>query len=244
MKNIENILINCERELREINEELKSSPEGHLGIKRSYYYQVIKRKPIGITKDTTLIRKLCRKKYLLARKAQLENNISKSLSEFDFRTPKELIASFSKAYQSVPEDYFHHPSIVAWQAKTFEKNTIDSEGAKYISTNGTELRTMSEWKIAEQLESYGLPYHYDTIIYLNGRKKSPDFIIKNPFTNKTFIWEYFGAFDQKGYSDYMNNKMDLYMKAGFIPSENLIVTYQYHLRDTRRIQNLIEDIIL
>jgi len=244
MKKIKIILKDYNQELVEINKELKNSPEGSLGKKKSYYYQITREKHIGITRNVPLTRQLCRKKYLQARKIQLENNISRPLSQFDFRTPSELIASLPKVYQDIPIDYFYHPSIAPWQAEIPERNTIAPENAQYTSNNGTQLRSMAEREIADQLESYGLPYHYDTIIYPGGKKVAPDFIIKNPFTRETFIWEHFGAFDQENYADSMNYKMDLYMNCGPVPSENLITTYQYHIRNPRRIQNLIEQTIL
>ena len=245
MKNIKSILNSYQHELDELTEELKNSPEGHLGMKGSYYYQIIKRHQIGITKNTSLIRQLCRKKYLQVRIEQLENNISKPISKFNFSSPKELINLLAKAYQDVPENYFYHPSIKTWQSKPTQQNTINPENAKYTS-NGDDIqfRSMSERTIADQLESYGTPYRYDTVVQLGDKQMSPDFIIKNPFTGKTFIWEHFGAFNQEKYADSMNDKIDFYMNHGFTPSENLIITYEYHIRNPHRIQNLIEQLLL
>ena len=243
MKNIN--FEHCKQELNDLKKEFKNSPEGYLGIKRSnYYYLITKEKQIGITRNKPLIRQLCRKRYLQERIAQLENNISKPISEFDHRTPRELINSLPKAYQTVPDDYFYHPSIAAWKAETYKENTINPENLIYSSNDDMEFRSIAERSIAEQLDNYGLPYRYDTVIKIGGKTVSPDFIIKNPHTGKTFIWEHFGAFHKKEYADYMNNKMHLYMKKGLIPSENLISTYGYHIRVIRRIQKLIEEIIL
>ena len=242
---MKNILKNHKQEINEMKEEFSISPKGHLGIKgSSYYYQIIQGKHISITKDKKLIRQLCRKRYLQERIAQLENNISKPISEFDFRTPKELIATFPKAYQTVPEDYFHHPSIAAWKAAPTKENTINPENLVYSSNDDIEFRSIAERSIAEQLDHYGLPYRYDTVIKIKGKEVSPDFIIINPHTGKEFIWEHFGSFHKKEYEDSMTTKMDLYMRKGLVPSENLITTYQYHIRDIRRIQKIIEEIIL
>jgi len=71
-----------------------------------------------------------------------------------------------------------------------------------------------------------------------------DLVIKNPWSGKTVIWEHFGAFDKAEYADSMNRKMDTYIKLGYTQSKNLIATYQYHIRNTERIQELIEQIIL
>ena len=238
-------LNNYKKELLQIAKELKTLPSGHLSKRKSCYYQyVTKEKQVGITKKPELIRQLARKKYLQARKAQLENNLSKPLSEFDFSTPKELIASLPNAYKDLPESYFYHPSIEAWLANPPNKNTINPEHAKYNSSSDIQFRSIAERIIAEILAEYGLPHHYDVVIKINGKKVSPDFIIKNPFTGKTYILEHFGAFNKEGYADSMNNKMDHYEKNGFTQFENLITTYEYHIRETQLIRDLIEQIIL
>ena len=244
MKNTKVIFENCKQELDEAKEEFKGSPEGHLGIKQTTYYQIIKKKHIGITKNKSLIRQLCRKRYLQERIAQLENNISKPISEFDYRTPSELINSLPKAYLTVPDDYFYHPSIAAWKAETPKENTINPENLIYSSNDKIQFRSIAERSIAEQLDNYGLPYRYDTVIKIYGKEVSPDFIIRNPYTGRSFIWEHFGAFHEEKYEESMNKKMDLYLRKGLIPSVNLISTYGYHIRDTRRIKKIIEEIIL
>ena len=243
MINIKDKLNNCKKELLKIDKELETLPPGHLG-KRKTYYHITKNRQIGISKKPKIIRQLARKKYLLVRKAQLENNISKPLNKFNSATPKELIASLPNAYRNLPESYFWHPSIEAWIANPPKKNTLNPEHAKYNSSNNIQFRSLMERIIAEVLNEYSLPYHYDTVIKIGGEEVSPDFIIKNPFTGETFIWEHFGAFNHEGYADSMNRKMNLYMKNGLTPFKNLIATYAYHIEDTARIKELIEQIIL
>jgi len=38
----------------------------------------------------------------------------------------------------------------------------------------------------------------------------------------------------------MNNKMANYAKIGFVENDNLIATFEHHLRDTNRIQEIID----
>ena len=166
------------------------------------------------------------------------------LRHLNLSTPKELIASLPNVYKKLPESYFHHPSIEAWIAADPKKNTINLDHAKYNSSNDIQFRSLAERTIAEILAEYGLPYHYDVITKIGGKEVSPDFIIKNPFTGKIYILEHFGAFDKDNYAESMNNKMVRYTKNGFTPFENLISTYEYHIRETQLIRDSIEQIIL
>jgi len=244
MQSIKNALKKYKQELDRINKELKTLPPGHLGEKRSYYYHINKEKHVGITRKPKIIRQLARKKYLLARKAQLERNLSKPLNEFNLSTPTEIIASLPDIYKTLPESYFYHPSIEPWLANPPRKNSLNPEHAKYNSSNNIQFRSLMERIIAEVLNEFNLPYHYDAVIEIGDKLVSPDFIIKNPFTGETFIWEHFGAFNQEDYAKSMNEKMNRYIENGFGPLENLIATYEYHIRDTQRIREIIEQIIL
>jgi len=233
------------KELLNIDKELQTLPQGHLGKRGSSYYHYINREErIGISKNPERIQQLCRKEYIQLRSSQIENNlVVTSPSDIDSRTPLELIASLRKAYQDVPISYFYHPSIAAWLAKPKKTNTLYPESAIY-SYNGINFRSIAERTIAEQLDNYGLLFQYEPTYDLGHTKLSPDFLIINPFNAKTVIWEHFGAFNQKDYADSMNSKMDIYIKLGYNQSKNLIATYQYHIRKIERIQELIEQIIL
>jgi len=243
MKNLKIALNNISKELDSINEELQTLPEGHLARQRATsYFHVIKKVHIGITKNIPLIQQLCRKRYLLIRKVQLEHNLTATTSDqLDNRTPEELIASLPKAYQTVPIHYFYHPQVDKWQGR--QRDTDLYRETAIYTYNGINFRSMSERIIAEQLDKYGLLYRYEPTFNLIQQQVSPDFLVKNPFTNKTIIWEHFGAFNQTKYADDMNDKMDAYLNQGFDPAVDLITTYQYHIRQPERIQKLIEEMM-
>lgn len=245
MKSMKTKLVN---ELESVDQELKQMPKGHLAKRRAFYCHVAGEKAIGITKNKDLIRRLCRKKYLLTRKKQLENNlsiVSQVVERFDVATPKETIESFSKSYQGLTESYFFHSSINEWLEEPYKKNPYPVEGGgNFFSNNGTALRSKSEVLIANQLEKYNIPYRYDSAFTLGGQTKYPDFVIKKPYTGETIIWEHFGALHQPGYEQKMNEKMELYMKHGYIPFENLIYTLEFDVKKPQRLQYLIEKNVL
>jgi len=240
-------LKNYQKELNEINEELQTLPAGRLVKKGACYYHYTNEREIGITKNIALIRTLCRKKYLIARQKQLNHNIPiilRCISKLDDATSEELIRTLPTSYQEVPNSYFFHQSTDGWAAEPYEKNPYRPEDLIYFSNSGTPVRSKSEMLITNHLESYDIPYRYDAAITLGSQKKYPDFTIKKPSNGKLILWEHFGALGQPNYVQKMNEKMSLYIKHGYIPSETLIYTFEADIRSTRRLQGLIESIIL
>jgi len=232
------------KELEALKIELKTLPEGHLNRRRKFYYHTIRGKSVGITKNKKLIRLLCRKKYILARIKQLENNLSNPVANFDDTLPQDLIQSFSKTYQEVPISYFYHPSMDTWLSKNPEPNSYPIKGGFRTSYNKVLVRSKSEQIIASLLEEYGIPYRYDTKLMLGGKSKYPDFIIKNPFTGKEILWEHFDALHQPKYEESMHEKMNLYSQQGYIPNDTIIFTFEIDITTEHRLINLIENVIL
>jgi len=230
------------KEIEMIDEEISTLPDGHLGIKKTTFYQIVGRNHRGITKQTDIIIQLARKRYLELRKEQLVENLNTD-EVLAFQSQFDLISTLPTAYRQLPISYFFHPNITSWMNQAHQPNTLNSEHAKFFF-NGTDFRSLAERTIAETLHGYNIPYKYDTVVDLIDKKVSPDFIVKNPFTNETIIWEHFGAFNHEKYAESMNNKLDTYEKSGFTSGENLIITFEYHIRDVSRIKGLIEDFIL
>jgi len=237
-------LLKIKKELKALEKELKTVPEGRLNRKGKYYYHLVGRKEVAITKDLSLIKRLCRKAYVTARITQLQNNLSKPIEEFDHRTPRELITSLSKTYQDAPISYFYHPSVEKWLAKEKKQNPYPMQNGFRTSLHKILLRSKSEHIIASLLEEYGLLYKYDTELVIGGKSKYPDFQIINPFTGKTVIWEHFGALNQPSYKASMDEKMKLYAQAGYISNETIIFTFEIDIISENRLRDLIEQVIL
>lgn len=246
MKSMMIKLADYEEELASINKELALLPEGRLSKKGSLYYQVTNEKKSGITKNKKIIRELCRKRYLQTRQKLLTNHISAistALKKIKNTTDTEIIDSFPSTYKQLSDDYFYHPSIEKWLQEDYNKNLYRIEDLKFSSSNGIKLRSKSEVFIANQLESYQLPYRYDAAIKLGSRTIYPDFIIKNPYNGKIILWEHFGALHLADYERKMNEKMALYLKVGYVPFETIIYTFESDIRNLERLTYLIENII-
>jgi len=236
-----------QNEITKISAELEKSIAGHLTKKGKTYYQTVGRKEKGITRSPEIIKQLCRKRYLLGRKKQLVENLAllpDGIDNFDNRTAKELIASLPNAYQGLPISHFYHPAIDKWVKTNYPKHPYPPSDDKPITKNGVRVRSKSELLIAIQLEAYGIPYLYETKIILMNKVEYPDFIVKNPFTNKTIIWEHFGATYLDGYESKMNDKMNLYLSNGYTANDTFIYTFEFQAQDAGRIQDIIKGAIL
>jgi len=234
-------------EINKVDQELQHVPLGYLVKKQKQYYHSSNGKEIGINKQPDLIKQLCRKRYLLTYRKQLIHNLSagvKNINNYDKRSPADLIKSLPNSYQGTPPNYFYCPEVAQWVTEEYEKNTYSTPDGSYFSKRGIAVRSKSEALIASLLEDYNLPYRYDAILQLGDWRKSPDFIIRNPFNGRTFIWEHFGALHESGYEQKMNDKMSLYLQHGYVSFETLIYTFEFDLRSPVRLKNLVQDIIL
>lgn len=233
------------KDIIEIESELQKLPKGNLVKRRNFYSQRVDKKEIGVTNSPKRIRQLCRKKFLQVWLKQLKYNLSVVLkfeSEFDKRTPKQLIEELPLAYRDFPIEYFYHPSVEKWLTQEFQKNKYKEENLIYYSNNGIRLRSKSEQIIANILEELGLPYRYDILLSLQDVKIYPDFSIINPYNGKIFLLEHFGAFNQPDYIENMNRKMTLYREKGY--TDRIIYTFESDVRDPQHLRNLITQKIL
>lgn len=247
MTNVQIELKKYEKQLARINEELQTLPEGRLVKRGSRYSQVLDEREIGITKDETMIRLLSRKRYLLEFKKGLNKNISilsHPISKVVDITHEKIIENLPPYYQEIPKPYFFHSTVEPWLEKSFKQNPYKEQERKYNSKNGIAVRSKSELIIANLLEDYGIPYHYDIAMKLGSKTIYPDFIIKNPLTGITILWEHFGALHQPEYEQKMNEKMESYLAHGYIPFETIIYTFEFDISMPLRLQHLIQNILI
>lgn len=231
-----------QKELAEVEQELVSLPDSNLYQRKNYFHYVVQGKEVGITRKPAIIRQLCRRAYLCKRQTQLMHNLTAPITEYVPTSAFALIQQLPSIYQRFPIEYFYHPSVTKWLAKPPRFNTLKPEDAVYTYQN-INFRSLSEREIAQKLTENHLLYYYDATFNLTHAIISPDFYIKNPFTGKIYLWEHFGAFHRTGYSERTNDKMLIYAKIGFHENNNLMTTYNYHLRLPNGLQQQIDRII-
>ena len=129
-----------------------------------------------------------------------------------------------------------------WANEEYEQNTEYTEFLKYPTVRGERVRSKSESQISYVLAKNHIPYRYECALPLNGIKFYPDFTIMRPFDRQIIIWEHFGLLDKPSYIDNATSKLNIYIKNGWIPGKNLIITTeteQFPL-DIRQVEELVK----
>ena len=102
------------------------------------------------------------------------------------------------------------------------------EGApEYYTDRGERVRSKSEIIIANTLTNEGIPYRYEYPVELRGAGTVyPDFTILHLRQRREILWEHFGIMDDPEYAQRAVGKIYAYMRAGYYPGENLIMTWE------------------
>ena len=119
-------------------------------------------------------------------------------------------------------------SSAAWAKAPFSKNPSHPEHLKFRTKSGLLLRSKSEALIATMLEKYSIPFRYECQMDTATGAIYPDFTILSPVNGKQYIWEHFGMVDNPSYAANIGQKLYTYSQLGYIPDENLILTYESH----------------
>lgn len=137
-----------------LKKEYARMPKGSLHIKSCrgyhYFYHYIDsvQKPLNLDKDSGLIYKLSRKKYLFRVLNNDWDSVSKQLRIFEKAglNLQRITLSFSQ---------------YRWVSSEYQSNTGWQENLKYSTASGIAMRSKSERDIASRLEHYGVPYRYE-----------------------------------------------------------------------------------
>ncbi len=112
-----------------------------------------------------------------------------------------------------------------WKTRPYRMNTKNAENRKQRMPNGLTVRSKSEAGLIQLYEKLGIPYHYDEVLWMGGRKVSPD-IVGVRKDRAVILHEHCGLTEDAAYMNEHKKKMALYEAAGFVPWKNLIVTYE------------------
>lgn len=221
-----------EAEAGEIQRRLKYAPVGGLQIvvrgDKRYYYQVFnpkERRKIDKFQALKLAQKHKDTNRLRECEAELQA-VDQYLKTYEKQKPsprkesaglKELLAELD---ERTPLD------LSEWEYGEYEKSTYPIKFPHTTSKEGELVRSKAEAMIAIYLYINHIPYHYEEILWINGRKYCPDFTIRHPVTGEIFYWEHFGLMDKEDYSERCRRKIYAYMANGFIPGRNMIFTFE------------------
>lgn len=141
------------------------------------------------------------------------------------------------------EDAGKEPS--QWALSDYVQSDYKPEEKIHTTSRELKVRSKSELIICEIFYKYGIEFRYEEVIYINGRRLEPDFIIRRKSDGKIFYWEHCGMMDLPGYRKRYFEKRDLYEFCGIVPWDNLIFTYDREGSiDSNYIESIVKTVLL
>ena len=151
---------------------------------------------------------------------------------------KDLVIPLEKTDEMVKKEWVE----VKYKGKGFFE---DEEGLK--TEKGERVRSKSELLIADMLVKNNILYRYECPVRLKGLGKVyPDFTVLNIRERREYYWEHFGMMGKPEYAVKAVNKINTYIKNGYYPGKNLIITYETENDplDTYLIKMVIEEYLI
>lgn len=220
-----------EQEIPELEKIVEKSPKGTLvackikGKNRWYLQQRQKdgsysRSYIGL-KDVELAKQLARKAYFKALLKDEQNELSciKRYIKSRKTTKHGELISLNSPYRELL-------GLRKWDIEDYERSSSHPENLIVKAPKGERVRSKSEALIANALFGSGIKYRYECRLELGDITFFPDFTIMSERTQKLVIWEHFGIIDDPAYFDNMMKKIGLYISNGYLPGQNLIMTFE------------------
>lgn len=229
-----------EDEIAKFEEELKAMPEGTIIYNRtikngkayfSWYKQIEKS---GTRTRTSLSRKnhleeasnLARKKFI---KSLLDDkyNELQCVNYFLCHRKAEkytaLLDDNSPYYELLRSNDFKGKE---WEYLEYNKSADYPKHLIIPAPKGDLVRSKSEAMIAQVLFSHQIPYRYEEIHDIDGHSIATDFTVLHPKTKEIKLWEHLGLSDKTNYQQTIEFKMIHYLRAGYLPGHDLILTFE------------------
>ncbi len=125
---------------------------------------------------------------------------------------------------------FSDRDLQTWKMNRF-KNRNEKPAAN-VTMNGENVKSKSELIIADRLRNAGVPYHYESDMFITDGRKGwymkwhPDFRVLNLRTGREYWWEHFGRMADPEYFAMCMYKLETYAKNGLYIGDNLIITME------------------
>ena len=131
--------------------------------------------------------------------------------------------------------------VEAWRSQRYKRKFV--ENSDFLTANGERVRSKSEIIIADALNSFGVPYHYEAPVKISSTLTfHPDFLCLNKRTRQEFYWEHCGMMDDSEYSERLVHRLSLLAQKNIIPGKNLILTMETleHPLNTKDVERMIK----
>lgn len=257
-------------ELKHKKSEIRQLSRGRLECHRrgnNWTWKIVsngKKKYLAKRKHTRIAESLAYKRKLQSEIDYLENHISAINTFLEMDAPEQLNMSKDKRSRSneeinrLAQAYYDrtHPEIVERKKanlialeeniQKFKGKEINKSEYPVKSAWGLRFRSKSEALIYERLRAHDLLVLYEPDLEINGRMRSPDFIVYNKRTNESIVWEHFGRMKDPEYLYSNKRKILQYLDGGYIPNINMIMTFEAddNRVDFQYIESLIENFLL
>ena len=202
-------------------------------------------------KNLDFARKLAHKKLLTAQLEDLlheENAVNDFLKHYQNHISKTEKLLSKPAYQELIFSSFHPASykLAEWASSSYEHNSSHPEQLRHPCFSGHMVRSKSEVLIDQSLFTHQIPFRYEYALKLGDLTFFPDFTIRHPQSGEYFYWEHFGLMDHPAYSQNAFQKLQIYSAHGYIPTINLITTFETkeHPLNIETIENIIRQFFL
>ena len=224
----------------EKEKRLKKVPEGSLrinqkGNKTEYYHRTEPKNWSGkyIRKENmSLAKQLAQKDYdekvLRASEKELQA-IQKFNQIYPLQNAEQIYENLHPARQKLvtPIIETDEQFIKKWESVEYEHKGFPLNYPEYYTNKGERVRSKSEILIADALEKAGVPYRYEYPLYVKEIGQThPDFLALNVRTRKEIFWNHLGMLDDSKYAEDNVWKINQYLKAGYYPGDNMILTYE------------------
>ena len=105
------------------------------------------------------------------------------------------------------------------------KETYNKNG--HVTSDGVVVRSRAELILYEYFKSKGLEFYYEKPLMVGGVVLHPDFTIVRKSDKKEILWEHCGMMERQGYYSEFLRRLNMYASEGFLPYDNLILTYDF-----------------
>lgn len=234
-----------EKELKKNAGELEKIPKGyymtsHVTNGRRYYYDAHivngkeKLRYIGGA-DNAEVKSRQELHYLKTAIKNVNNNIKylqRAIDNYKPIDPEGIVSVSGKTYRDnydVGGSIFKQTKADEWVKEGLYKRSYYEAGRPYPeglvlrTVSGEMVRTRGEVIIANTLDSFGLSYVYEWPKWIDGRLRWPDFTVLHPKTKEIITIEYMGRYDDSGYREKNNPRMEEFFNEGYILGQNLLV---------------------
>lgn len=225
-----------QKRIHYLKNQLSEFPNGYLTCSRNgnyikYFHVTDGSKTYIPTKNQSLIHALARKKYLSAVLNDLLQE-QKSIDSFlkHYRNHSSNVSKLldHPSYQKIISNSLTPLSeeLAKWEKAPYNHNPSHPDNLIHPCLSGHIVRSKSESFIDQALFTHQIPFRYECELKLGEIIVYPDFSIRHPETGQLFLWEHFGFMNSTVYSQNSIQKLQLYTANGFIPTINLITTYE------------------